>query len=155
MEGNFNGTYMESILHTFGIDWRLLAINMVNFGLLMLGLWYFLYGPVMRMLEERRQKVAKGVEDAEAAGRAREEIEGERSGVLAQAAQEADEALARARTAAAARERELVEEAAKRAEAIVAQAEAQASEAKAKAIAESRDEVAKLIVLGMEKATKK
>jgi F-type H+-transporting ATPase subunit b len=143
---------MESILHTFGIDWRLLAISMVNFGLLMFGLWYFLYGPVLKMLEERRQKVAKGVEDAEAAGRARQEIEGERSGVLARAAQEADEALARARAAAAARERELVEEASRRAEAIVAQAEAQAKEEKAKAIADSRDEVAKLIVLGMQTA---
>ncbi|MBP7770312.1 MAG: F0F1 ATP synthase subunit B [Candidatus Pacebacteria bacterium] len=146
---------MESILHTFGIDWRLLAINMVNFGLLMLGLWYFLYGPVMKMLEDRRQKVAKGVEDAEAAGRARQEIEGERSAVLSAAAQEADEALARARAAASARERELVEEAGRRAESIVAQAEAQAREEKAKAIADSKDEVAKLIVLGMEKVMKK
>ena len=146
---------MESILHTFGIDWRLLLINMINFGLLMFGLWYFLYGPVMAMLEERRQKVTKGVEDAEAATRARQEIEGERSGVLAKAAQEADESLAKARTAAAARERELVEEAAKRAESIVMAAEAQAKEEKAKAIAESKEEVAKLIVLGMEKALKK
>ena len=128
---------------------------MVNFGLLLLGLWYFMYGPVMAMLEERRQKVVKGVEDAEAATRARAEIEGERSGVLAKAAQEADEALARARAAASARERELVEEAGKRAEAIVAQAEAQAREEKARAITDSRDEVAKLIVLGMEKALKK
>lgn len=146
---------MESILHTFGIDWRLLAINMVNFGLLMLGLWYFMYGPIMRMLDERRQKVAKGVEDAEAAGRARQKIEGERASTLAKAAQEADEALARARAAASARERELVDAANSRAEAIVAQAEAQAREEKVKAIAESRDEVAKLIVLGMEKALKK
>lgn len=143
---------MESILHTFGIDWRLLLINMINFGLLMLGLWYFLYGPVMTMLEERRQKLAKGVEDAEAAGQARAHIEAERAATLAKAAQEADDSLAKARAAAAAREREMVDEAARRAEAIVAQAEAQAQEEKAKAIAESREEVAKLIVLGMEKA---
>ncbi len=146
---------MDSILTTFGIDWRLLLINVINFGVLLFGLWYFMYGPIMQMLEDRRQKVVKGVEDAEAAGRARQEIEAERSGVLARAAQEADEALARARAAAAARERELVDEAAKRAESIVAQAEAQAKEQKVKAIAESRDEVAKLIVLGMEKAFKK
>lgn len=146
---------MESILTTFGIDWRLLLINMVNFGLLLLGLWYFMYGPIIRMLEERRQKVVKGVEDAEAATLARQEIEGERSSVLSAAAAQADEALARARAAAGARERELVEEASKRAEAIVAQAEAQAREEKTKAIADSRDEVAKLIVLGMEKALKK
>lgn len=146
---------MESILHTFGIDWRLLLINMGNFALLMVGLWYFLYGPVMKMLEERSQKVAKGVEDAEAASKSRQEIEGERSSVLARAAQEADETLSKARAAAAARERELVDDASKRADSIVTQAQAQAAEEKAKAIAESREEVAKLIVLGMEKAMKK
>jgi F-type H+-transporting ATPase subunit b len=115
-------------------------------------LYYFLYGPLTRMLEERRSRVQKGMEDAEAATRARREIEGERMGVLAKAAQEADEALARARAAASAREREMIEEANRRAGLIVAQAEAQAREEKARAVAESRDEVAKLIVLGMEKA---
>lgn len=146
---------MDSILHTFGIDWRLLIINMINFGLLMLGLWYFVYGPVMAMLEERRQKLAKGVEDAEAAGMARAQIESERAAKLAEAAHEADESLSKARAAAAVREREIVDEAGKRAESIVAEAEAQAAEAKHKAIAESKEEVAKLIVLGMEKALRK
>lgn len=146
---------MESILTTFGIDWRLLLINVINFGVLLAGLWYFMYGPVMAMLEERRQKVVKGVEDAEAATRARQEIEAERSGVLARAAQEADEAMSRARAAASQREREIVDEAGKRAESIVAQAQAQAAEEKQRAIAESKEEVAKLIVLGMEKALKK
>lgn len=146
---------MDSILHTFGIDWRLLIINMINFGLLMLGLWYFVYGPVMAMLEERRQKLAKGVEDAEAAGMARAQIESERAAKLAEAAAQADESLSKARAAAAVREREIVEEAGKRAESIVAEAEAQAAEAKHKAIAESKEEVAKLIVLGMEKALRK
>lgn len=146
---------MESILHTFGIDWRLLAINMVNFSLLMLGLWYFLYGPITAMLDERSKKLAKGVRDAEAAERARQQIESERATKLAEAAREADEALAKARAAANTRERELIDDASKRAEGIVAAAEVQAKEEKEKAIAESREEVAKLIVLGLEKALKK
>lgn len=146
---------MGQLFAAFGVDWRLLVINLINFGVLLAVLRYFLYGPIIRMLEERRAKVRQGMEDAEAASLARQEIEGERSGMLAKAAQEADESLARARAAAAERERELVDEAARRAESIVAQAEALAKEEKARAIAESRDEVAKLIVLGMEKAFKK
>lgn len=142
---------MDSILHTFGIDWRLLAVNVANFGLLMLGLRYFLYGPVMRMLDERSRKLAQGVADAEAAENARREIESRRAAKLAEAAAEADEALAKARAAAAARERELLQEAARRAEHIVAAAEAQAREEKQKAVAESREEIAKLIVLGAHK----
>ena len=142
---------MESILSTFGIDWRLLLINIVNFGLLLLGLWYFLYGPVMRMLEERRTKIAKGVEDADRAQRSLMEIESSRDKRLAEAGQEADEVLAKARAAAAAKEKELRDAAYVQAESLVHEAQLHAKEIQAKAIEQSKKEVAKLIVLGIEK----
>jgi len=146
---------MSELFGAFGLDWRLLVINLINFGVLLAVLWYFLYAPVLKLLEDRRAKIAKGLDDAHKSQVLLQEIEGVRLAKMAQAAQEADDTLARARAAAGARERELVEEAGRRAEAIVAQAEAQAKEEKAKAIADSKDEVAKLIVLGMEKALKK
>lgn len=143
---------MGQLFAAFGIDWRLLVINLINFGLLLAVLRYFLYGPLTRMLEDRRMKVQKGVEDAEEASRIRAQIESERASVMAKTMQEVDELLSRARASAAAHERELVDEAGKRAEFIIAQAEAQAREEKAKAVAETRDDVARLIVLGIEKA---
>ncbi len=143
---------MGAVLTTFGIDWRLLLINAVNFGILMLALWYFLYAPVMRALEERRTRVAKGVEDAQAAEVRLSEIEHSRQEVLAKAGKEADELLEEARTAAAAKERDLRAQGQKAAETAIAEAHAQAAELKEKAIEESKREVAKLIVLGIEKA---
>lgn len=142
---------MESILHTFGIDWRLLAINIVNFGLLMFGLWYFLYGPVMRMLEERKQKIAQGVAAADRAQQSLLEIESQRDEKLAAAAREAEQTLAFARAAASAKEKQSREAAQKQAQALLCEAQAQAGELKAKALSESKEEVAKLIVLGIEK----
>ena len=143
---------MGAILTTFGIDWRLLLINAVNFAVLMGALWYFLYGPVTKMLEERRQKVAKGVEDAEAAAHTLAEIETSRKEVLAHAGKEADGIMAEARAAALAKEREILEHGETVANTMVKDAEAQAGELKARAIEESKQEVAKLIVLGMQKA---
>ncbi len=98
---------MQAILSTFGVDWHLLLINAVNFGLLMAALTYFLYTPVMKMLEERRERVGQGVRDAEAAGRAKQDIEHSRRGVLAEAGKEADQLLAAARDAGAKKEAEL------------------------------------------------
>lgn len=143
---------MQQILSTFGVDWHLLLINAVNFGLLMAALWYFLYAPVTRMLEERRQKVAQGVKDAEASTRMREEIAASRSATLAEAGKEADAIVASARAAGAAKEREIVEKGEAAAATLVRDAQAQAVELKSQAIEESKQEVAKLIVLGMEKA---
>ena len=49
---------MEKVLDVFGIDWKLLLINAVNFGLLLATLSYFFYKPMMRMLDLRRDKIA-------------------------------------------------------------------------------------------------
>ena len=146
---------MDAILHTFGIDWRLLVINMVNFGLLMLALWYFLYGPVTRMLEERRKAVVKGVEDAQKAEQTLREIDESKKGVLAEAGREAETLVAKARAAAAEKEQELVARAQASAESLLSDAQRRAEELKHEALEESRKEVAKLVVLGVEKAMQK
>ena len=143
---------MSSILTAFGIDWHLLVINSVNFGLLLLVLRYFLYGPLVRTLEERRRKVAQGVIDADLASERLVEIDASRAGKLAEAGREADEILAHARKAAVDKEREQLVAGEAAAARILAEAVLEAKEAKARAIAESREEVAKLIVLGAEKA---
>lgn len=145
---------MNAVLSTFGIDWRLLLINAVNFGVLMVALWYFLYEPLTKMLEERRQKVAKGVEDAQAAAVKLSEIESSRKEVLATAGKEADSIVAEARAAAVIKERDILEHAEASAASALKDAGAQAQELKARAIEESKQEVAKLIVLGMQKISK-
>ena len=142
---------MSQVLSVFGIDWRLLLINAVNFGLVLLALWYFLYAPVLKMLEERRKKVSDGVRDAEAAKRELDEIEKSRAAVLAAAGRDADALAAAARAAGAQKERELVQKGEAAAATLVRDAAAQAAEMKARSIEESKQEVAKLVVLGMEK----
>ena len=143
---------MAQILSSFGIDWRLLAIDTVNFGIVLFVLWYFLYTPLLSMLEKRRQIVAQGVVDAEVAKERLNQIEGARMDMLAKAGKEADEVLARSRSAALERERRAQAESEAAAARIVAEAELQAREAKEQALAESKQEIAKLIVLGIEKA---
>ena len=142
---------MSAILTTFGIDWHLLLLQAINFGILLFGLWYFLYGPVMRMLEERRNKVAQGVVDAETAEQKLHAIEAERAATLAQAGKEADEIVSSAQSRGTVKEREMLAQAQAAAASVLKDAESQAKEAKARAVSESKEEVAKMIVLGMEK----
>ena len=145
---------MSQVLSVFGIDWRLLLINAVNFGLVLLALWYFLYAPVMRMLETRREKLAQGVRDADNAARSLSEIENSRAEVLAAAGRDADALAAAARAAGAQKERELMQKGEATAATLMRDASAQAAELQRRSIEESKQEVAKLIVLGMEKAFK-
>lgn len=143
---------MSELFAAFGIDWRLLVINLVNFGLMLGVLWYFLYGPVLRVLEARRAKIAEGVHDADKAKEALKEIEHSRLAKLGEAGREADKILSDAQAAAVKKEREMITRAEAAAQSVVAEAEAEATEAKKRAIQESKEEVAKMIVLGIEKA---
>lgn len=143
---------MSQLFAAFGIDWRLLIVNIVNFGLLLAALWYFLYGPLMRMIDTRRRLVADGVEAAKAAEATLAEVEASRGDKLAAAGKEADSIVAAARAAGSVRERELVAAGEANAAQIIADGKREADELKARALAESKAEVAKLIVLGVEKA---
>ena len=55
---------MQQLLSAFGIDWHLLAAQAVNFAIVLIALWYFLYKPVLAQLAKRQEIVAKSVEDA-------------------------------------------------------------------------------------------
>jgi F-type H+-transporting ATPase subunit b len=142
---------MSAILNAFGIDWHLLVINTINFALLLGALWYFLYAPLTKMIEARREKVAEGVRAAHHAERHLAEIDASRTKILAEAGAQADVLIAEARKAGQEKERELVVSGEASAARIVEDAEAQAKELKEKAIQESKKEVAELIVLGVEK----
>lgn len=145
---------MEQIVGVFGIDWKLLAISAANFGLLLLALTYFLYKPLGRLLAERQEKIAAGVAAAEKAEAELKGIEHSRATMLAKAGKEADTLVAEARAAGSAKEKEIVGAAEVAAARALKEAEAQAKDMKEKAVQESKQEVAKLIVLGMEKALK-
>jgi F-type H+-transporting ATPase subunit b len=142
---------MEQVFAAFGIDWRLLVIDTINFGLLLLILWYFLYGPLMRLLEERRARVAQSMHDADEATQRLQEIKDSRSDLLAEAGKEADSLVVSARAAARAKEQELMASGEASASRLLAEAQAEAREMKSRAVEESKKEVAKLVVLGMEK----
>ncbi len=89
------------LLDKLGIDWRLLIAQLVNFLILVLILYKFLYKPLLKMLEGRREKIEKGLRDAEQLGVELEKTKELQAAEIQKAKQEA---------------RVIVEEAEKRAE---------------------------------------
>ncbi len=142
---------MEQLIEAFGIDIRLIIMQVVNFGLLMAALTYFLYTPVLKMLKEREEKIAKGVADADAAAKALAEAAEEKRGIIAAANTEAVAMADRAKAHASEKADAIVAEAAAKAAQVAKDAELRAAEAKAQAIKESEAEIAKLAILAAEK----
>lgn len=142
---------MEEIIKAFGIDQRLIIIQIVNFAILATALGYFLYQPVLKLLREREEKIAQGLKDAELASKAKSEADAEKQVVLSAAHKEAEAVSERAKTSAKQTEAELVEAAQAKAAAILKDAEAKGEQAKAEAIKASEKEVAQLAILATEK----
>ena len=113
---------MDQLFAAFGIDWRLLIIQGVNFGALLGLLTYFLYTPVMKLIDERREKIAEGGRKAEAADRRLAEAKTEGDEMIGTAARSAEQLLANARLRADEKGTEIMTAAESRAEKLVAEA---------------------------------
>ncbi len=142
---------MEQIIEAFGIDQRLIIIQIINFAILMAALGYFLYKPVLKLLADREAKIAQGLKDAEAAATAKAEADAEKQTIVAAAHEEATAVGNRAKVAADRKAEEIVAAAQAKASELVKSAEARGEAAMAQALKESEKEVAKLAILATEK----
>ena len=142
---------MEQIIEAFGIDLRLIIIQIVNFGILMGALGYFLYTPILNALKAREEKITQGIKDAEAAATAKANAQEEKKKVLTTAHESAKEVAKRAKMTADETTATLLAEAQQKASAIEADAEAKAKQLKAKIQKETEAEIAKTALLATEK----
>ena len=86
-----------SPLENLGINPGFLLIQVIAFIVLYVLMTRFIFSPLVNMLNERRNRIAKGLEDAAAAARARENAEAEAENILAQARAEAQKVIDEAR----------------------------------------------------------
>ncbi len=145
---------MSELFSAFGINGKLLIAQAVNFGALLFVMWYFLYTPVLHMIDERRRKIAEGVEKAEAADRRLAEADTEGKSVVASAGKEAEVLVASARTRAEEQANDIVKRSQEKAEQFMAEATARAEEAKRQALVAGEKEIARAAMLAAEKILK-
>jgi F-type H+-transporting ATPase subunit b len=145
---------MQEILDIFGIDWRLLLTQAFNFGVLLIALWYFLYRPVIGMIEKRQQLIKKGVEDAEVAAAERAKTGEEREAVLTDATREASTIIERAKQRWNEREAVYLKDIDMRSQRVIRDAHMRAEEEKRKILESGKEEIAQMAVLGAEKVLK-
>ena len=84
-------------MEAIGINPGMILIWLIAFIMLYVLLTRFIYDPLTNMLSQRRHRIAKGLEDAEAAAQARENAEAEAEKILAQARSEAQKVIDEAR----------------------------------------------------------
>lgn len=142
---------MEQLLYAFGIDVKLIIIQLLNFGILAVALTYFLYTPILNTLKKREEKIEQGILDAENAANAKAFAEEEKKKILSAAHVDAQEVAENAKKYADEKSIEIIESAQTKAESIITDAHGKGEEIKVQARKESADELAKVAVLAAEK----
>lgn len=142
---------MEEIFSAFGINVKLIVIQIINFGLLLFALWYFLYTPVLRLLDERQKKIQKGLEDADAAEKSLKEAGLTKDEIVASAHHESAEIVKKAERYAEKKKETIIENAEDTGQGIVKNAEKEAAEKTKKIHADAEREIAQAAVLAAER----
>jgi F-type H+-transporting ATPase subunit b len=144
---------VEKIVTTFGWNPTLFFSQVFSFCLVAFLLHRFAYKPILTVLEERRQKIAEGLANAEKIKQELASAQVKAQEILSQASAQANKAIEEARAAAAKVQEQETQKAIATASDIIAKAR-QASEAElVRMKAELRKEVGRLVVATSAKVT--
>ena len=154
MAGDLGQTAKQTA-QTFGIDWRHLVSQIVSFCIVAALLYFFAYKRILQVLEERRQRIAEGLANADKIKVEVARTEASRIEVLNQANAQATKLIEEARAAAARVQESETQKAIAAAEQIIVKAREAAAQDHDRMLAELRREVGRLVVDTTSKVTGK
>lgn len=137
---------IHDVARTFGVDWSHFIAQVISFTIVCVLLYKFAYKRVLTMLEERRQRIAEGLANAERSKAELAKAEAQRQEILAQANNQANKLIEEARTAAARVQEQETQKAIATAEQIVAKAREAAAQDHARMLADLKREIGRLVV---------
>ena len=137
---------IEQIARTFGVDWPHLIAQMISFGIVCFLLYRFAYGPVLRMLQDRRRLIAESLANAAKVKAELARTETQRQEVMVQANAQATKFIEEARVAAEVLLKQETRKAIAAAEEIMVKAHQAAAQDHARMLAELKQEVGRLVV---------
>jgi F-type H+-transporting ATPase subunit b len=138
-------------LGALGVNGPFLLSQIVNFLILFLALRFLLWKPMLKMFNERKQRIAQGLEDAEQARRERERAQAEYDERIKQAERKREEILAEAVEEGGQAKAEALAQARAQAERIVAEGKETVERERQQMLAELRSQVATLSIAAANK----
>lgn len=141
---------MEALL-AFGVNWKLLLIQAVNFTLLLALLYRYLYKPLFALLEKRQRMITEGLADAEAARKEKDEVLATKEEILRSAREEGGKVAKDLKRQASEAEQQMIRGAQEKTALMLEEARAKAEAEREHILRESEKDVARMAVLAAEK----
>lgn len=134
------------LLNALGIDLGVLISQLINYGILLVALTVLLYRPILRLLDERRARIAKSMEDSKKIEHQLKEMEVSRKAAMKELDQKSVALLAEAKKQADASRSELMKTAEQEVSALLERGKKQLEDEKRKMVADLEKTVAKASV---------
>ena len=132
-------------------EWGLMVWTLITFGIALFVLWKFAFGPLQKMIDQRRDRIQESMDAAEETRAEARRLLQEYETTLAKVRLEAQEILERSRTTGEHAKAELMAEARIQSERLLAQAHEQIERDTLAAIRELKAQIADLTALATEK----
>src|SRR3989344_6441221 len=142
---------MSELFAQLGLDWKLVIAQAVNFLIVVFLLQKFVFSKLIKLMEERKERIEKGLQMREAAERELARTHEVRRIELAETRREAEAIVAQARNLSIEREKQLVAKARKEAEKMLYQAKADITRETEAALQEATEDIAQMALLAAEK----
>lgn len=137
----------EGLVGKFGIDWTLIVAQAINFLIVAFVLWKFAFKPVIATMDERREKIEKGLQFAEDAKKELADAEKRQEEILREANKESQRILKEARDKATEYQEKMKNETAEQIEEMRRRADEANELERQRILSEVRQEIARLVVL--------
>lgn len=139
------------LLQKLGVDWKLLLAQIVNFTILLSVLTFFVYRPLLRVIDERRERIRKSMDDAEQIAHEQERLAHAREEALRAIDRECGAFLEKAKNDAERAKAEILRAAAMEAHALLAKGHEQLRTERAQTMREMQKSLATAILQMTEK----
>ena len=149
------GDMVREVGETFGFDWKIFFSQVISFVIVALLLRQFAYKPILAVLEERRQRIAEGLANAEKIKQQLAEAEQRYADILSKANAQAQKMIDEARESAAHVAERKQQEAIVAAEQIVAKVREASAIEHERTMTELKRELGRLVVDTTAKVTGK
>ena len=144
-----------SILDAFGVKWVYVIAQFVNFVIVILVLKKFAFGPIQKMLAERRERIAEGEEKLKRIEKQLAESEATTAAAIEEANAQAKRLIEEAKEGAQAFSEQKSQEAVAQAQQILSKAEAAAKADRDRLHAELKGEFGRLVAITTSQVTGK
>lgn len=142
---------MDKLIGALGLDIKILISQLINFVILMAIMYKFGFKPMLKLLDDRKNKIEEGVKNAKKAEEKLVELEEREKEIIRDAKKEALKVIEEAKQAGEEKREQIIKKAKEEIGEIINSEKEKMRSEKASTLKEIKREIADLIILSLEK----